>query len=74
MTNEQRQKSLDKSKWLESERTGWDWSGVELYCDFCERQAVGGTVNFPICTATQAERESKCLCAKAYNRMHRGRK
>lgn len=73
MTNEQRQKALDKSKWLASEVVGWDRSGAEMYCDYCDKQVVN-TTRYGTCTATQAERESKCLCAKAYNRMHRGRK
>lgn len=66
MTNKDRQKSLDKKKWIESEKKGEDMSGAMLYCDACNKQ--NRTYE---CTATQEERESQCLCAKAYNRLQR---
>ena len=65
MTNKERQKSLDKSKWLCSERDNKDLSGKMVYCTLCRHQTKDG------CNAAQEERESKCLCAKAYNRAKR---
>lgn len=62
MTNLQRQKKLDKRKYLESEKLKTDLSGNMDYCDFCDQQA-----NFR-CRATQLDREMNCLCAKSYNR------
>ena len=67
MTNKERQKSLDKKKWLESEKQGCDLSGAMEYCSCCSECDWW----LDICTATQEERESKCLCATAYNRMQR---
>lgn len=65
MTNKERQESLDKRKWLESEKTKVDCSGTMIYCAFCEYKS-----GFK-CKAAQQEREVKCLCAKAFNRMSR---
>lgn len=66
MKNIERQKSLDKKKWLASKKQCEDLSGAMLYCDVCEKQR-----REYVCGATQEEREGKCLCAKAYNRMVR---
>lgn len=67
MTNKERQKSLDKKKWLESEKKGEDLSGKMYVCGWCKNK----TRMFGECTASQEEREQKCLCATAYNRMQR---
>ncbi|MBQ2894960.1 MAG: hypothetical protein IJE92_05525 [Clostridia bacterium] len=67
MTNKDRQASLDKEKWLESEKMGVDMSGEMPYCGDCEHQLLG-------CLATHEKRVENCLCAKAYNRMARRRK
>lgn len=67
MTNKERQKSLDKKKWLESEKKNRDMSGAMKYCKYCGMQYF----LFNGCDATQEEREQKCLCATAYNRMQR---
>ena len=74
MTNKERQKSLDKMKWLASEDMGFDRSGTELWCDFCQKQRVNDARDNWTCTATQEEREGQCLCATAYNRMQRERR
>lgn len=66
MTNKERQKSLDKQKWLESEISSIDKSGIMVYCGVCEYK----TSNFT-CTATQKQRQENCLCAKAFNKMQR---
>lgn len=75
MTNKERQKSLDKKKWLESEKKGEDMSGQMGWCPYCEHfdSDVSWFHQCIIrwCTATQEEREKQCLCAKAYNRMVR---
>lgn len=70
MKNIERQKSLDKKKWLESEKKGEDMSGAMDYCKECNRQHY----YLEECQATQEERETACLCATAYNRMQRTRK
>ena len=64
MKNIERQKSLDKNKWLASEKQGEDLSGAMLYCDVCEKQR-----REYVCGATQEEREGKCLCANQIWRM-----
>ena len=67
MTNKERQKSLDKKKWLESEKIGFDMSGKMNYCDAC----VDRYLFEERCGISQEERESTCRCASAYNRMKR---
>lgn len=80
MTNKERQNQLDKRKWLESEEKGKDMSGWMKYCCYCDdcklvQTFVDGKPRILLrCNATQEERETACLCAKAYNRMYRGRK
>lgn len=70
MKNNERQKSLDKKKWIESEKNDFDMSGFMPYCQVCkERDCIDGG-----CIATQEEREGQCLCATAYNRMKRAEK
>ena len=70
MTNKERQKSLDEKKWLESEKQCEDMSGKMEYCECCSFADWW----FNICDATQEERENKCLCATAYNRMKRAQR
>lgn len=70
MTNKERQKSLDKKKWLVSEEFEADMSGYMPWCGYCDKCPNDAN----ICNATQEERESKCLCATAYNRMKRYKK
>ena len=65
MTNLQRQKQLDKRKWLESEQWGSDLSGLMPYCGYCTY-----SLNCPI---SQMDREMNCLCAKAWNKMAKER-
>lgn len=66
MTNKERQASLDKKKWLASEKSKVDLSGIMYYCSYCEHCSSGFK-----CKASQTEREVKCLCATAYNRFKR---
>lgn len=70
-TNIERQKSLDKQKWLESENQGHDMSGCMLYCECCEKADHTHPTENGKCYASQEEREQNCLCAKAFNRMKR---
>lgn len=63
MNNKQRQTQLDKEKYFASEIKRKDLSGEMPYCDFC-----ACVTNYGTCTASQAEREKDCLCAKAYNK------
>ena len=66
MTNVERQKSLDKKKYYASQIYNKDLSGNMIYCSKCEY-----TNCLHNCRATQKERETQCLCARAYNRMIR---
>lgn len=66
MTNKQRQKELDEQKYLESETKRKDLSGDMPYCDYC-----ACTTPYATCVASQEERETKCLCAKAFNKMRK---
>lgn len=63
MTNKQRQKSLDKRKWIASETLQRDLSGFMFWCETCQ--------HYGNCTIPQAERERNTICATAYNRMQR---
>lgn len=80
MTNKERQKSLDKKKWLESEKKGKDMSGYMEQCHMCDECEIvqgykDGNPHLSLrCKASQEEREQKCLCATAYNRMYRKEK
>jgi hypothetical protein len=65
MTNEERQKWLDRKKWEESYDSKKDMSGAMAYCEFCEYQVMKQ------CTEDQPYREQECACARAYNRMKR---
>lgn len=65
MKNIERQRSLDKQKWLMSEEVSDDLSGEMTYCAYCEYAHDGR------CTATQDERVERTLCATAFNRMKR---
>lgn len=75
MTNKERQKQLDKQKWIESENKGEDMSGMMPYCAYCEYQDSdliysGKIVRWCTCEP-QEERTTKCYCATAYNRLVR---
>ena len=65
MTNKERQNQLDKQKWYVSEAKGCSQSGQMGWCNYCKHQYKN------CCLKTQEERESKCLCATAYNRWQR---
>ena len=67
MFNCERQRILDKKKWIVSEDKKEDMSGKMNYCAYCYYRDLFEEY----CTATQEERESQCLCATAYNRMGR---
>lgn len=67
MTNREMQERLDREKWIESAREGCDLSGAMRYCDYCAAQ------HLERCVASQPEREANNLCAKANNRMKRGK-
>ena len=69
MTNQQRQASLDKQKWLDSEIAGCDLSGEMWYCKHCPHQVDTPCGDY--CSITHEQRVANCLCAKAYNRMVR---
>ena len=67
MTNKERQKDLDKQKWVRGVEVDCNPSGTMYYCSSCKYS------NGYTCSKTQAELEADCLCAKAYNRMVRGK-
>lgn len=68
MTNKENQEIRNREKWKESEKMGIDMSGLMPYCEYCENEndCECGNYNF-------AEINSNFLCAKAYNRMKRGK-
>ena len=68
MKNFERQKQLDEQKWYVSEAKGESQSGKMNWCNHCQHQYKG------YCLKTQEDREKKCLCATAYNRMKRAQK
>ena len=70
MTNKERQKWLDKRKWVDSELVKRDMSGEYLHCDYCKHQKFIRSDKHE-CTASQQEREINCLCAVAYNKFYR---
>lgn len=74
MTNKERQESLDKKKWLESEKYGIDMSGAMRWCDYCGNQYRNPVKHGFACTASHENRVEYCMCAKAYNRMKKGEK
>lgn len=67
MKNIERQNKLDEEKWLVSEAKKCDQSGKIYWCFLCDYKCGVG------CKASQAERDSKCLCATAYNRYKRNK-
>lgn len=75
MKNIERQNRLDQKKWIASEKNGNDLSGEMMQCHYCENQTPNGFQSDGYykhgCDATQEERETACLCAKAYNKMHK---
>ena len=66
MKNPERQRSLDKKKYLESKRLGSDQSGKMDYCQVCDYKCVFGG-----CVKSQEEKDKHHYCATAYNRMQR---
>lgn len=67
--NVERQRSLDRKKWKQSENEKCDLSGSMDYCDHCEYLATNIHTGVRCCIANQELRERDSLCAKAYNRM-----
>lgn len=61
------QKRLDKKKWLESEKQGYDMGGCMTYCEKCEYADHSHPTEKGKCYATQEERVTNSFCAKAYN-------
>ena len=68
MTNIERQVSLDEKKYFESQKQGRDMSGNMDYCYCCKYLQVVDKDNYN-CPVPQIDRELKCLCAKAFNKM-----
>ena len=67
MNNIERQKWCNEQKWYVSEAKGKDQSGKMYWCFLCDYKCGVG------CKASQDERDSKCLCATAYNRYNRNK-
>ena len=66
ISNKDLQQQLDKEKWLESEKAGYDKSGDMPYCEHCFYKELDG-----FCSQPHKERECNSLCAKAYNKSKR---
>lgn len=62
------QKRLDKKKWLESEKQGFDMSGCMPYCAKCQYADHSHPTENGKCYATQEEKTHYSFCAKAYNK------
>lgn len=67
MKNTELQRKLNEQKWYVSEAKGKDQSGKMYWCSLCDYKCGVG------CKASQDERDSKCLCATAYNRYKRNK-
>ena len=67
MKNNELQQKLNEQKWYVSEAKGKDQSGKMYWCFLCDYKCGVG------CKASQAERDSKCLCATSYNRYNRNK-
>ena len=68
MKNTERQKSLDAKKYIESEKQGKDMSGAMPCCASCPQKGELDT-----CFAPHESRVLSNLCARAYNRMVKGK-
>lgn len=66
MTNVERQQSLDRKKWEESEIAERDLAGEMAYCRFCKFREEGD-----VCALSQETREVTTQCARAFNTMIR---
>lgn len=62
------QKALDKQKWLESEKQGFDMSGCMPYCQYCDYADHSHPTENGRCYASQKEREKQKLCEKAFHK------
>lgn len=72
MKNIERQRSLDKKKWYASEKNGLDMGGKMNYCKYCSYTAIDTEyIGKDRCIISQEEKENRCICATAYNRMIR---
>ncbi len=69
MKNSDRQKSLDKRKWLASEKAGTDLSGKMDYCKHCFYQGINIHHGGGCCFGKREDIEQESSCAKAYNLM-----
>lgn len=60
-----KQEELNKEKWLLSEKYGMDATGKMKHCTHCSFR------NYPFmeCVTTEENRNSKCLCAYAFEAM-----
>lgn len=68
MKNTERQKSLDAKKYIESEKQGKDMSGAMPWCAYCPQKGELDT-----CIAPHESRVLSSLCARAYNKMVKGK-
>lgn len=74
MTNRQRQKCLDKAKWLESEKQGHDMGGCMLYCQYCEHADHSHPTESGKCYASYEEMSKNCYCATAFNKLGKAKR
>lgn len=72
--NDVLQKTLDKKRWLASEKVGYDLAGKLPECGNCEFKKLTISSRGNYCGETYDYRVLKCLCAKAYNRLHKSHK
>lgn len=65
MNYKKSQERLDKKKYLDSEKIGFDVSGHLAHCQVCPCRMKGDCH----CIASQEDRTKYCLCARAYDKL-----
>lgn len=64
------QNKLNREKWLESEKQGFDMSGCMPYCKFCNMADHSHQTENGKSYASHYERTINCICAKSKNIMN----
>lgn len=78
MTNKERQESLDKARWIASEKAMRDCGGQFAHCKGCTYRStpIPNTTYMPDyhCNAAYDLRLKEFPCATAYNKFYKKRK
>ena len=65
---EKEQERLDKTKWIKSEKSGYDRSGSMPYCEGCPH-ALDAMSLFGSCNVDHDQRVKDSLCAENYRKL-----